>query len=224
MSRILAAFVNDVRLQVRYGLYVVSAVMVLVWGALLGTAARAVPLSTAMLLPPLVVLNLLVTTFYFMAALVLFEKAEGVLPAIVVTPLSGTAYLLSKALSLTFLATLETLLIAAVLFDDVPWTRTIAASLLLGIIYAGAGFVAVARYGSINEFLMPSTFVVLALLLPLLAHLGVVPRWTMLLHPVDGPMRLIAEPGADAIALALAWCAIALAAARMAFVRFVVRA
>ena len=224
MSRIRAALANDVRLQVRYGLYAVSVMMVVVWGALLGTAGRAVPLSTPMLLPPLVVLNLLITTFYFMASMVLFEKAEGVLAALIVTPMSGTTYLLSKAISLTLLATAETLLIAAVLFDDVPWTRTIVASLLLGFLYTCGGFLAVVRYNSINEFLPPSVLAVMVMLLPLVAHVGVLPRWTMLLHPVDAPMRMVGAATAGTVALTLVWCVVAFVAAQRAFDRFVVRA
>lgn len=224
MIRFATAVANDVRLQVRYGLYTISAVLVVVWGALLGTAARAVPLSTPLLLPSFIAVNLMITTFYFMAAMVLFEKSEGVLPALVVTPLASGEYLASKAASLTLLATAETLLVAAVLFDDVHWPRSIAASLLLGFFYACAGFIAVVRYPAINQFLIPSAVMTTFLMLPLLAHFGVVADAWMLLHPVQPFLLWLRSGSAIAFAGALLWCAGAFFLAGRAFERFVVRA
>lgn len=225
--RLAAALSNDVRLQLRSGLYSVSALMIVIWGGLL-LPLRGV-LTTPALLPALVLINLIVTTFYFMAALVLFEKGEGVLEALVVTPMRSLEYLVSKALSLTVLATAETLLIAAVLFrQDVQWPRIMIGSLLLGVLYACAGFVMVVRYESINQFLMPSSVVVTLLLLPLLSHFGFVAEWVaewpMALHPAEPAMRWMRGGGAVPLGGALFWCVAGLLLAQRAFQRFVVRA
>ncbi len=224
MIRFVTALANDMRLQVRYGLYTIIAVLIVVWSAILGTAARAVPLSTPALLPPFVVANLIITTFYFMAALVLFEKAEGVVAALAVTPLGGSEYLASKAATLTCVATVETLLIAAVLFDDVHWPRVVSASLLLGFAYACAGFVAVVRYPAMNEFLMPSSVFVTLLMLPLLAHFGFVAPSVMALHPVQPALLWMRDGSPAALAGAIFWCAASFVAARRSFDRFVLRA
>jgi fluoroquinolone transport system permease protein len=219
-----AAIRNDVVLQVRYGLYAVSLVMVLFWGALLVGASRNLSLSTAALLPALVVVNLLITTLYFMAALVLFEKAEGVLAALVVTPLGSSSYLFSKAISLTLLATVETFAIAAIVFKDIRWPSAIAGSLFLGFFYVCAGFIAVSPFSSINRFLMPSVLVVTFLLLPLLGHFELVPRSLMLLHPIEPSLRLMTGGGLPAAAAACGWCVAAFFLAKRAFDRFVVQA
>jgi len=224
--RLAAALSNDVRLQLRYGLYSVSVLMVVIWGGLI-LPLRGV-LATPALLPALVLVNLIVTSFYFMAALVLFEKGEGVLAALVVTPMRSGEYLVSKALSLTVLATAETLLIAAVLFrQDVQWLRIIVGSLLLGFLYACAGFVMVVRYASINQFLMPSSVAVTLLLLPLLSHFGFVAEWVaewlMAIHPAEPAMRWMRGGGVFALGGALFWCAAGLLLARRELQRFVVR-
>ena len=219
-----AAIRNDVVLQIRYGLYAVSVVMIVFWGALLGMAGRNLSLSTVALLPALVVVNLLITTFYFMAALVLFEKAEGVLAALVVTPLGSSSYLLSKTISLTLLATVETFAIAAIVFEDIRWPSAIAGSLLLGFFYACAGFVTVVPFSSIHRFLLPSVLVVSFLFLPLLGHFELVPRWLMLLHPIEPALRLMTGGGLPAAAAACGWCVAAFSLARRAFDRFVVQA
>jgi fluoroquinolone transport system permease protein len=225
--RFAAAMSNDVRLQLRYGLYAVSVLMVVIWGGLV-LPLRGV-LTTSTLLPALVLINLIVTTFYFMAALVLFEKGEGVLAALVVTPMRSGEYLASKAFSLTVLATAETLLIAAVLFrHDVQWPRIIIGSLLLGVFYACAGFVMVVRYDSINEFLMPSSIVVTLLLLPMLSHFGFVTgwvaEWLMAIHPAEPAMRWMRGGGVVSLGGMLLWCGAGFLLARREFHRFVVRA
>ena len=91
---------------------------------------------------------------------------------------------------------------------------------------------AIARYDSINEFLFPSVVLVLALLLPLLPHFGVMSRVPFLLHPVEPPlalMRAAYQPAggpelAYAVAGTLAWVAVSYMWARRQFVRFIVRA
>ncbi|HEX7154826.1 MAG TPA: hypothetical protein VF618_25310 [Thermoanaerobaculia bacterium] len=224
--RLAAVLANDVRLQLRYGLYAVSALMVLIWGGLV-LPLRGV-LAAPALLPALVLVNLIITTFYFMAALVLFEKGEGVLAALVVTPMRSGEYLVSKALSLSLLATAETLLIAAVLFRDVQWSRIVIGALLLGFLYACAGFVMVVRFASIDRFLMPSVVAVTLLLLPLLTHFGLVGHrvveWLMAIHPAEPAMRWMRGGGAFALCGALVWCAAGLLLARREYQRFVVRA
>ena len=83
MSRLPAAVACDVRLQYRNGFYAAAAFVAVVLVVLL----RWLPPETLrLLLPALVLANMQVNTFYFVAGLVLLEKAEGSLEALVVTP------------------------------------------------------------------------------------------------------------------------------------------
>ena len=115
---------------------------------------------------------------------------------------------------------------------DVSWGLLLSGALSLGGVYTLLGFVAIARYDSINEFLMPSVLLVMALELPLLAHFDFVSRVPLLLHPVEPPltlMRAAYEPVAGAeLAYALVatglWLGISYWWARREFGRFIVRA
>jgi fluoroquinolone transport system permease protein len=223
--RAAAAIANDIRLQVRYGLYAVSVAMVLLWGVLLGALTRHTPLSTALLVPAFVALNTIITTFYFMAGLVLFEKSEGVLPALATSPLTPAGYLLSKTLSLALLAMAETLLIVGFLFGMRAVTlRLLLGALLLGVFYALAGFLAVVRFDSINQFLMPSVPIVTFLLIPLLAHFDLVRGALVAWHPAHPVLLLMRGGGWMAPLVAAGWCAMALYFACKDFERFVARA
>lgn len=224
MTRVVSVLANDVRLQIRYGLYAVSVLMVLIWGVLLSVlnASRLVP--AAVVVAPFVAINLMITTFYFMAGLVLFEKSEGVLPALVATPLRSVEYLLSKSVSLAILAAAETLLIVAFVYGMSAVTfRLVAAALLLGILYSLAGFITVVRFESVNRFLVPSVAVEMALLVPLAVHFGVIRHQVLAWHPVESMMQLMRSGGVSTPVLAIGWCIVALMIARREFDRFVVR-
>ena len=100
MRRLVAAVGWDFRLQWRFGFFLVGAIVAVVTIALLRPFVGE---ELGFLIPVWALGNLAVTTFYFAACLVLFEKGEGTLEAIVVSPLRPSEYLASKALSLSTL-------------------------------------------------------------------------------------------------------------------------
>lgn len=230
MSRLLATLRWDATLQVRYKLYAVSVFVVLFLGGALQFLPAAVRVEA--LVPAFLVGNLMVTTFYFVCALVLLEKADGVLTALVVTPLREAEYLLSKMLTLTALALAENVLVIALLFEIERWGFLLAGAALLSAFYVFAGFIFVARYNSINEMLMPSVLVITACMLPLLPHFGLTSRLPFLLHPVEPMMVLLrasytpASGGLIAYGFAgsLVWVAVSFVWARQRFERFIVQA
>ena len=233
MRRFLASLRRDFLLQVRYKLVAGSLFVVVFLGGLLSVVPEAMRPEPDVIVPAFVVVNFMVTTFYFMCGLVLFEKGEAVLSALVTTPLRDREYLLSKVLSLTVLACFETFAIVVLFFGvDASWGLLLLGALSLGGIYTLLGFVAIARYDSINEFLMPSVLLVMALELPLLAHFDVMSRVPLLLHPVEPAltlMRAAYEPVAGgelvyALVAAGLWLGISYWWARREFGRFIVRA
>lgn len=180
------------------------------------------------LLPAFILSNLLINTFYFMAGLVLLEKTEGTLSMIDVTPLRPHEYLASKVATLVFLSILENLLIVLVArgpaFNPLPLMAGIAAG---GALYVLAGFVAVSRYPTINEFLFPSFLYTLAFVPPFLPYFGLAESWWFHLHPLQAPLLLIqaafrpiaAWETTYAIGYSLLWALIGLVACRWAFAR-----
>lgn len=231
MKRLLASLRWDVVRQYRNGFYAVTAFVVVFWVGVLRVATQNAPVDLRLLGPAIIILNLMITTFYFVAAIVLLEKAEGTLTGLVVTPLRDSEYLLSKVLSLTGLAMVETLAILLLSFGGFAVVPLLVSMLLCGSLYTLAGFIATARYDSINSFILPSGLVVAFMALPLLDLFGLVPTPLFWLHPVqpaiviaraafepvDGPSLLLA------LALLLGWNALALMQARRLYQRYVVR-
>lgn len=225
MRRLRATLLCDVRLQLRNGFYYATVFMLLVWALILAWLPAA---DLRWILPPLVLGNLVINTFYFLAALVLLEHDEGSLQARRVTPLRQHEYLVSKLITLTALALAENLLIV-VLFHGTgfAWLMMSVAIIIASVLYALLGMIAVARYDSINTFLMPSVLYTAFAEIPLLAYLGGVTHPILFLHPLQPPL-LLAEGafrplGAAeltyGIAAGVTWCAVLFVLASAAFER-----
>lgn len=186
MSRLLATMQWDARLQLRNGFYAAAGGVAVFFALLLSWPDRE---ALRWILPAFVFGNLQVNTFYFLGGMVLLEKREGTLEAQVVTPLATWEYLASKLVTLTGLGLLENLAIVAFThgfeFRILP---LLLGMVLASVIYALIGFALVARYDSINEYLMPSVALTLILSLPLLPYFGYWVGWWHYLHPLLGPL------------------------------------
>lgn len=189
MTRLAATLAADIRVQLRNGFYLATAFVVVCSIVLL----RWLPSATAALLLPVVLLeNVLMNTFYFVSGLVLLERGEGTLAAQGVTPLRVEEYLGSKLLTLTALSLVEgTLLAGAVVGFDVRILGLSVGIVLAAVLFCLTGVALIARYESINEFLMPSVLYTALLSLPLLGYLGVGTRAWYLPHPIQGPLELM---------------------------------
>lgn len=228
MNRLLATIRWDIQLQFRNGFYYASVFVALIWIALL---TQAPGLDLNLLLPAFILGNLVMNTFYFIAGLVLLEKGEGTLEAQVVTPLRTWEYLASKVITLTLLSLVECLAIVSFSyglgFRMIPLLLGIT---LLAVLYCLYGFVVVARYDSINEYLFPSVFYTTILSIPLLDYFGLVKSWLFYLHPIQAPLVLLQaafQPVPSwqivyGLAYAALWSALIYEMTRRAFYRFIV--
>lgn len=219
----------DMRLQARYGFYAVYAVLTVIFIVGLRTVGPALQTEAAVLL---IVTDPTVLGFYFIAAIVLFEKEEGVLDTLVTSPLGDSGYLISKVITLSLLAVVASTLVAvfghgntanlSVLIGGV----TLAAALFVLI-----GFVAVARFDSINEYFISAVGWGTVLFLPLFGYVGLIETPLFYALPAQ-PVLLLVEGGFRPLATweliyafgyLLIGNLVAFVAARSAFRRHIVR-
>ena len=224
MRRLRASLGCDILLQARHGFYLVSALLAPVLGWLLGL----LPIDRAGLdaiLPAVMAFNLLITTFFFVGALVLYERSQGSLLALATSPIRATEYLASKVMSLTLLGLAESLAVVVIAFGfAVVGPGLVLGGFALGTLYVLFGFVTIARFDSFNAYLLPAVGVTLALFLPIVHVTGAwtFPAWH--LHPTFPPLLLLQEPAAPALwgygaVASAAWIALAFAWARRVYVR-----
>ncbi len=228
MKRLLAAMRWDIRLQFRQGFYYaalfVAVLMILI---LLQLPADSLPV----ILPIVVLGNMTVNTYYFMAGLVLLEKDDGVLEALIVSPLRQREYLWSKLLTLTILTLLENVLIVLLVYGfNFNWPYLLGGIILTAFFNCLYGFIIVARYDSINSFILPSVLWTMILSIPILDYLGI---WTtpfMYLHPVQALLTLLKGAfqvielwqAAYGVLYSILWIGILFSLAQRAFERFII--
>lgn len=228
-ARVSSAVRWDATLQWRHGFYYVGAFVTIVWVALFSQLSKE---SLAYVLPPFLLLSLNVTTYYFVAGLVLFEKGEGILQGLVVTPLRTREYLLSKTATLTFLAVIESFLIVVLTYGlAFRVLQLITGMVFMSVIYTLIGFVMVVRYDSINEYLMPSFIFVTALQLPWFGYFGILESPLLYIIPTQAPLFLLKWAFHPlevwqivyAVGYSLIWIGISYVLAKRSFHHFVVK-
>ena len=162
----------DLRRQYRYGFYAVYAVLTVLFGASLRSLPAGPARETGLVL--VVFSDPSFLGFYFIAALVLFEKREGVLDALVTSPLSTRAYLLSKATTLTLLALVATVVIVLLGYGpNLQWLPLLAGVGLTSMLFVFSGFIAVARFDSVNAYFMTAIAYMTVLGAPVVGVLGI---------------------------------------------------
>ena len=228
MHRLAATVALDLRLQVRNGFYYAVAFVLACWFVVL---TRLPPIDWGYLLPAVVFGNLVMVNFYFAAGLVLLEKGEGTLVAQVVTPLADWEYLASKTLTLAALSVVEQVVIVGSAYGGGFAAGPLVAGVVLAsVLYTLTGFLLVARYRSINEFMFPSVLFTTVLSLPMLHYFGLWDTWLLHLHPFAAPLVLLGGAfrplapweWAYGMLYSAAWAGLLLLAGRRAFDRFIV--
>ena len=182
----------DVVWQARNGFYWASVCVVVLLGGLLVALPDEAAANAALWVPALAVGMLQVTTFFFVAGLLLLERSEHTLTALAVSPVSPAGYLAVRMVTLIALATVETMSVVWLAFGlTTTWPLVVAATAAMGVVYTGIGVVVASRYSSLNRLLLPASMVITVLLLPLLPHFGLAPRSAFLLHPIEPALTLI---------------------------------
>ena len=198
MKRFFSAIKLDVTLQVRTQLYSIGIFVGLLVAAVF--AWLATPAQLPNYVPTLMLLVVGGSTFLYVAAMILFEKEQGTLSALIVSPLTSSQYLWSKIISLTALATLEGVIMVlgamaimqfreTVAWPNLPWLLT--GIVAIGIVYTLLGIVLIVRYDSITDYMIPMAFLAVILQLPFVYFLGWITHPILLVIPTSAPTVLM---------------------------------
>lgn len=188
----------DIRLQIRYGFYTIYAVLTAAFVVGLQTLGTGFRTEVAVLL---IVTDPTVLGFYFIAAMVLFEKEEGVLDALVTAPIGDLGYLLSKVLTLSLLAVLASTLVAVLGHGRTAGVAVLIPGVALSAsLFVLIGFIAVARYNSVNEYFIGAVGWGTVLFAPLFGYVGIIETPLFYLLPAQ-PVLLLVEGGFRSLAV-----------------------
>jgi len=181
MNSLLVLARHDARLQYRYGIY-------LAYGFVVGFYALCLTLGRDILpgwgVAALVYSDPAAVGFFFLGALMMLEKSEGVRVALATSPATAAAYLGGKLLTLTGLSLAACLVLLLVHPAPQP-LLLLAAVTLTAIAFLALGVPIALRFRTVNGYLVGSS----ALLTPIvgpaaLALLDPMPAWLGLWPPI----------------------------------------
>jgi ABC-type Na+ efflux pump permease subunit len=192
VTRALATLRLDITLQARSRLYALGVLAAVIFGLLVRFLIPVAHVGRG--LAAFYVLGIGGTTFMFGASMLLLERGERTLEALRVSMITTETYVLSKVVTLTGFAVIESAIVYAVASRGVP---THFHWLLLGVLVMGAFYTLVglglaAAYDAVTAFLLPAgAGVAMVLQLPFLSLLGVGPWWLWYLIPTQAPLLWI---------------------------------
>lgn len=189
MRRLWANIKGDIILQIKYGFYGVYVVLILFYIFIL--KFLSIKLST-FLLPLIIFSDPALLGFYFIGGLILLEKDENTLDYLLVTPLRIREYLISKMVSLTVLALLASVIIVIFSYGTIfNWLLLLSGIVLTSFFYVLIGFVAVARFNTVNDYIFSSVLYMILLNYPLLEYLGLYKSYLSYFSPAKASLLLI---------------------------------
>ncbi len=190
MNRLTSTIRWDLVNQWRQGFYYAAIFVVILWAIVLFSLPDV---AIDLLLPFIIFFDLSIFGFYFMAGMLFLEKGDGVLEALVVSPLRSWEYLVSKSATLAFLAVIVSVAVVLIVHGpDVNWLLLVPAVALNSWLLVLVGFILAARFDSVTDFLMPSIVYMIPSQLPALWYFGIWDSALLYLVPTMPTMLLLA--------------------------------
>lgn len=151
------------------------------------------PEAMGLLLPVFFLFAVGGSTMLYVAGLLIFEKDERTLDAVIVTPLRRTEYMTSKVVTLALVALFESAIIVFLAYGLTGYNHLLlfGGNLLLGAMLTLMGLILVVRYDSITDFLVPAIALSLVMNMPFLHFLGILESPLWYLVPTSAPVVLM---------------------------------
>ncbi|MDH5403024.1 MAG: ABC transporter permease [Candidatus Heimdallarchaeota archaeon] len=225
------AIIGDIKIQYKYKFYHVGIFMMILWVLILYNLPKEL---LKQYYAPFLLLNLNIGTFFFVGGLILFEKSERTLDAILVSPLGFRRYVISKLVSLIILALVENTFITIFLFGfvNVNWFNYLLSVIVISVIYILFGIGLVVKYNGISDFLFPAILFNFVLEFPSLYYFGLDYLPIIRYITPTGPGLLLADSiigdfnvinSIFGISISLIWIIVAFKYADRRFTRYIIR-
>jgi fluoroquinolone transport system permease protein len=219
MSLLVTLTRHDARLQYRYGIYAAYAFVIAFYVTVILAGGRFL---AAWAVPALVYSDPAAVGFFFLGALVMLERAEGVRPALAASPVTARHYLAAKLVTLGGMSLVACVILMIALGDVPNPALLLAAFALTSVTFLAVGMPIAMRCRTVNGYLVGAAGLLTPVIAPSgLAMLDPMPLWLAVWPPVAQFRLILVAMGygsADMLEVAfmLAVCAVA-AIASLAF-------
>lgn len=189
---------KDVIIQARNKLYAISIGLAVIFAIIFSILLK--PDQIVTVIPAAMLLLVGGTTLVFVGGLILSEKDEGILNAIIVSPLSTRAYLTSKMITLTFLATIEIIIMVGVpivylsIVKGTPLPNffiLIVGIIIINLLYTIVGIGMTVRFKKITDYMIPVVMLMILLQVPIIHFWHIFEHPIFLIIPTSAPIMFI---------------------------------
>jgi fluoroquinolone transport system permease protein len=168
--RLLHAILADIRFQFKQGFYLVYVLITVMYLIILSFLPEDV-LSVG--LPLVVFSDPSVLGLFFIGGIIMFEKMQGILSVLVVSPLRTVEYILSKVISLAFVSVLAAFAITGFSqYSNVNWLLVFLSVVLTSGIFTLCGIMITAGCNTVNQYIIKTVPYMLLFVLPCFSLLG----------------------------------------------------
>ncbi len=198
MNRLTTTIQKDMIVQIRNHIYTISLSLAILFSVLFSIILKAEHIKTV--IPATMLLIVGGTTLVFIGGLVLDEKENGILSALILSPLKIGEYLWSKIITLTLLSTIEVGImiggpIAYFYYSGgTPLPNLIIlffGVLVLNLLYTLLGIGLTVRYKKITDYMLPIVMIMIVLQLPIIFFGNVLKSPFFLVIPSSAPVMVI---------------------------------
>ncbi len=187
--RIVNALKADVRFQIKQGFYLVYVLLTFIYMVILGKLPQE---WKSTVIPLVLFSDPSMVGFFFIGALVMLEKVQGVIQYVVVTPLRSMEYLLAKVVSLTILAIAATVMITLATYGyDLNWFLLILAVTLISSFFVFYGFIVAVRCTTLNQYFIRMIPYLMLIILPCFSLIGFPYSWMFNIFPSVAGLKLV---------------------------------
>ena len=152
MSTLIQLLRWDFAMQLRHGFWVAAVFVLIPWAGVLLSVSQA---QARFLLPAMIFLDISIAGTLFMAGVYFFEKREGSLYALAVTPVRTWQWLTSKLISLTVIGMVMCVVLVVIKQGiQVPWGYVLVATLCTNVLFILFGFILAAPSDRFTDFFM----------------------------------------------------------------------
>lgn len=187
--RLLSMIRNDVKFQLRYGFFVIYAIICIFYIGILSALPQSIRQTVAIIL---IYSDPAALGLFLMGAMILLEKSERVLHTFAVSPVRVEEYVLAKAGAMAFTATTIAGILAVVAGME-RWLFIAFAAGLTSVLFTLIGIALASKITTLNQFIIITTPFEILMFVPPLFYLFGKQGGVMRLIPPNVCMGLLME-------------------------------
>jgi len=187
--RALSIFRFDIKFQIRHGFYTAYGLLAAVYIIILLNLSPGIRSWATVYF---VLTDTSVLGFFFVGGIVLLERRQGILNNLFVTPIRPAEYLLSKVLTLTFLAILVSLILfLAGIRQQQGVLEFLAGIFFTSFFFTVIGIAVAAQSNTINGYFFRGVLYTIGFLVPVIGYVIAPDNSVLLIFPVNAALTLM---------------------------------